>query len=317
LFRVKFLYLNLNYFKASTVMALQKIDELISLAQSRETRTLAVAASADKHVLEAVAAATHQDIIIPILVGDELLTRKYAGEIGFSLDNIQVINEPNDAKACAIAVSLVREGKAEILMKGQVATAILLKAVLDKDNGLRKGATLSHFALFESPYYHKLIGVTDAAMNVAPEFLDKVSIVKNSVEAMQGIGVKIPKLAVLGPVEVVNPKIESTVHAAMLTQMNRRGQIKGCIVDGPLAIDNAISKEACEQKNIVSEVGGDADILMAPELNAANILYKTMSFIGGAVSAAIILGAKCPIVLTSRADSEHTKLLSIAFAAAM
>ncbi|HRW21743.1 MAG TPA: bifunctional enoyl-CoA hydratase/phosphate acetyltransferase [Bacteroidales bacterium] len=298
-------------------MVLKKIDELIEIAKSKETRVLAVAASADKHVVEAVANAAKDNIVIPIFVGNEKLTKEYAEVAGLKIENIRFINEINDAKACAIAVNLVREGKADILMKGQVATATLLKAVLDKENGLRTGSTLSHFALFESPYYHKLIGVTDAAMNVAPEFQDKVSIVKNAVSAMQGIGIEMPKLAVIGPVEVVNPKIESTVHAAMLTQMNKRGQISNCIIDGPLAIDNAVSKEACQQKKIVTEVGGDADILMAPELNAANILYKMFSFMGGAVSAAVILGAKCPIVLTSRADSEHTKLLSIAFAAAM
>ena len=298
-------------------MVLKKIDELIEIAKSKETRVLAVAASADKHVVEAVANAAKDNIVIPIFVGNEKLTKEYAEVAGLKIENIRFINEINDAKACAIAVNRVREGKADILMKGQVATATLLKAVLDKENGLRTGSTLSHFALFESPYYHKLIGVTDAAMNVAPEFQDKVSIVKNAVSAMQGIGIEMPKLAVIGPVEVVNPKIESTVHAAMLTQMNKRGQISNCIIDGPLAIDNAVSKEACQQKKIVTEVGGDADILMAPELNAANILYKMFSFMGGAVSAAVILGAKCPIVLTSRADSEHTKLLSIAFAAAM
>ena len=298
-------------------MALKKINELIELAQKGAIKKLAVAVSADKHVLEAVSAASKEGIINPILVGNEKLTRQYANEIGFDVSNFLIIDEPKDKDACVRAVALIREGKADFLMKGQVATAVLLKAVLDKEKGLRKGSTLSHFALFESPYYHKLIGVTDAAMNVAPDFNDKVSIVKNAVAAMQGIGVEIPKLAVIGPVEVVNPKIESTVHAALLSQMNYRGQIKGCIIDGPLAIDNAVSKDACEQKKIKTEVGGDADILMAPELNSANILYKTLSFIGGGVSAAVILGAKCPIVLTSRADSERIKLLSIAFAAAM
>ncbi|MDY0160891.1 MAG: phosphate acyltransferase, partial [Bacteroidales bacterium] len=220
-------------------MVLKKIDELIEIAKSKETRVLAVAASADKHVVEAVANAAKDNIVIPIFVGNEKLTKEYAEVAGLKIENIRFINEINDAKACAIAVNLVREGKADILMKGQVATATLLKAVLDKENGLRTGSTLSHFALFESPYYHKLIGVTDAAMNVAPEFQDKVSIVKNAVSAMQGIGIEMPKLAVIGPVEVVNPKIESTVHAAMLTQMNKRGQISNCIIDGPLAIDNA------------------------------------------------------------------------------
>jgi phosphate butyryltransferase len=298
-------------------MALKKLDELIHIAKSKKTKRMAIAAAADAHVLGAVKDAMDEGIVIPILVGDEAKIKTIISDLGMDTSKLEIINEPNDTKACAIAVSLIRDGKAEVLMKGQVATAVILKAVLDKDNGLRTGSTLSHFALFESPYYHKLFGMTDAAMNVAPEFADKVSIVKNAVAAMQGIGVETPKVAILGPVEVVNPKIESTVHAAMLTVMNARKQITGCIIDGPFALDNTISKEACEQKGIKSEVGGDADILVAPELNAANVLYKSLNFLGGATSAAVIMGAKVPIVLTSRADTERAKLLSIAFAAAM
>ncbi|MFP4664361.1 MAG: bifunctional enoyl-CoA hydratase/phosphate acetyltransferase [Bacteroidales bacterium] len=298
-------------------MALKKLDELIDIAKGKETRRMVVAAAADAHVLSAVKEAMDNDIVNPILVGDAEKIKFVVDKIKMDAGKIEIINEPDDKKACQRAVSLIKEGKAEVLMKGQVATALILKAVLDKENGLRKGSTLSHFALFESPYYHKLLGVTDAAMNVAPEFNDKVAIVKNAVEAMHGIGVEIPKVAILGPVEVVNPKIESTVHASMLTMMNRRKQIKGCLIDGPFAVDNTISKEACEQKGIESEVGGDADILVAPELNASNILYKTLAFLGGATSAAVIMGAKVPIVLTSRADTERAKLLSISFAAAM
>ncbi|MFO7880611.1 MAG: bifunctional enoyl-CoA hydratase/phosphate acetyltransferase [Bacteroidales bacterium] len=298
-------------------MALKKLDELIDIAKGKETRRMVVAAAADAHVLSAVKEAMDNDIVNPILVGDAEKIKAVVDKIKMDAGKIEIINEPDDKKACQRAVSLIKEGKAEVLMKGQVATAVILKAVLDKENGLRKGSTLSHFALFESPYYHKLLGVTDAAMNVAPEFNDKVAIVKNAVEAMHGIGVEIPKVAILGPVEVVNPKIESTVHASMLTMMNRRKQIKGCLIDGPFAVDNTISKEACEQKGIESEVGGDADILLAPELNASNILYKTLAFLGGATSAAVIMGAKVPIVLTSRADTERAKLLSISFAAAM
>jgi phosphate butyryltransferase len=298
-------------------MALRKLDELIEIAKSKTTKRMAIAAAADAHVLGAVKDAVEAGIVFPILVGDESKINSILNDLNMDTSKLEIINEPNDVKACKKAVALIREGNAEVLMKGQVATAVILKAVLDKENGLRTGSTLSHFALFESPYYHKLFGMTDAAMNVAPEFADKVSIVKNAVAAMQGIGVEIPKVAILGPVEVVNPKIESTVHAAMLTMMNIRKQIKGCIIDGPFALDNTISKEACEQKGIDSEVGGDADILVAPELNAANVLYKSLNFLGGATSAAVIMGAKVPIVLTSRADTERAKLLSIAFAAAM
>ncbi len=298
-------------------MALKKLDELIGIAQEKKTRRMVVAAAADAHVLAAVKVAMDKNIVSPVLVGDAEKIKAVVGKINMDAGKIEIIHEPDDKKACQRAVKLIKEGKAEVLMKGLVATAVILKAVLDKEYGLRKGSTLSHFALFESPYYHKLLGVTDAAMNVAPEFNDKVAIVNNAVEAMHGIGVKIPKVAILGPVETVNPKIESTVHASMLSVMNKRNQIKNCIIDGPFAVDNTVSKEACEQKGIKSEVGGDADILVAPELNASNILYKTLAFLGGATSAAVIMGAKVPIVLTSRADTERAKLLSIAFAAAM
>jgi phosphate butyryltransferase len=298
-------------------MALKKLDELIGIAQEKKTRRMVVAAAADAHVLAAVKVAMDKNIVSPVLIGDAEKIKAVVNEINMDAGKIEIIHEPDDKKACQRAVKLIKEGKAEVLMKGLVATAVILKAVLDKEYGLRKGSTLSHFALFESPYYHKLLGVTDAAMNVAPEFNDKVAIVNNAVEAMHGIGVKIPKVAILGPVETVNPKIESTVHASMLSVMNKRNQIKNCIIDGPFAVDNTVSKEACKQKGIESEVGGDADILVAPELNASNILYKTLAFLGGATSAAVIMGAKAPIVLTSRADTERAKLLSIAFAAAM
>ncbi len=298
-------------------MELKKIEDIISLAKSKTTRRLAVAAAADVPVLEAVKKATKDGIVIPILVGDTAKIKEIAEKINFDLTGIEIIEEPNPAKASVVAVSLIKENKADILMKGLVATAPLLKAVLDKEKGLRKGGTLSHFTLLESPYYHKLIGMTDAAMNIAPEFNDKVSIVNNSVEAYHRLGYKNPKVAILAPLEVVNPKIESTVHASMLTVMNMRNQIKGCIIDGPFALDNAVSKEAAEHKGIKSEVAGEADILVAPELNSANILYKTLNFLGGASSAAVIMGARVPVVLTSRADTEKTKLLSIALAAAM
>lgn len=298
-------------------MILRKLEDLLSLVSASAAPRLVVAAAADKHVLEAVRDAVEKNIVIPILVGDENKTRKIAAELGFDLKDFELVNEPDDSKACKISVSYIREKKGDILMKGLVATAPLLKAVLDKENGLRSSGTLSHFALVESPFYHKLVGVTDAAMNVAPEISDKVAIINNAVNTFRGLGIEKPKVAVITPVEVVNPKIESTVHAAMLVQMNRRGQIPNCIIDGPLALDNALSTEACEIKKIQTEVGGDADILMAPELNAANILYKAFSFAGGAKTAALIVGASCPIVLTSRADSEHSKLFSIVLSAAM
>jgi len=298
-------------------MALKSLNDIIDLAKGKKTRRLVVAAAADKPVLEAVKNAYKEQIIIPVLVGNKTIIEQIAKEIDFDLSSIDIYEEDNPAKASVKAVSLIREGKAEILMKGLVSTAPLLKAVLDKENGLRKGATLSHFALIESPYYHKLIGVTDAAMNITPEFNEKINIVNNAVEVFHRLGNNNPKVAIIGPLEVVNPKIESTTHAAMLTVMNNRGQIKGCTIDGPFAIDNAVSKKAAEHKGIISDVAGDADILVAPDLNSGNILYKSLMFMGGSTSAAVIMGAKVPVVLTSRADTDKSKMMSIALAAAM
>ena len=298
-------------------MVLKSLNDIIDLAKVKEKRRLAVAAAGDRPVLEAVKNAYEAGIIVPILIGNKDEIERISKEIKFDLSNVDLYDERNPAKASVKAVSLIKEGKAEILMKGLVSTAPLLKAVLDKENGLRKGSTLSHFALVESPYYHKLLGITDAAMNIFPEFNEKVDIVTNAVEVFHRLGNKNPKVAIVGPLEIVNPKIESTSHAAMLTVMNSRGQIKGCIIDGPFAIDNAISKEAADHKGIHSEVAGDADILVTPELNSGNILYKTLMFLGGSTSAAVIMGAKVPIVLTSRADTDKSKMMSIALAAAM
>jgi len=297
-------------------MELKKLDVLIDKAKARNRR-LVVAAAADEPVLEAVANARKEGIAEPILVGDKSEIEKIAAKIGFDLKGVEIIHEPDPYKASVKAVQIIREGKADIMMKGLVATGPLLKAVLDKENGLRKGALISHVAFFESPYYHKLLCVTDAAMNVAPEFDEKVTILTNAVEAFHKLGIKNPKVAVIAAVEVVNPKMEATVHAAMLTQMNRRKQIKGCIVDGPLGFDNAVSKEAAEHKGIVSEVAGDADIILCHDINVANVLYKSMAFLGGATLAAVLMGATVPIVLTSRADTDTSKLMSIALAAAM
>jgi phosphate butyryltransferase len=296
---------------------LKKLDELLDLAKSKPTKKLAVAAAADKAVLEAVKKAAEDNIIIPVLVGDQKQTEKISDEIDFDLTNIDMYHEPDGSRAALKAVSLIRQGETDILMKGLISTAPLLKAVLDKEHGLRRGRTLSHFALIQSPHYHKLFGVTDAAMNIAPEFQEKVDMVNNAVGIFHGLGNNEPKVAVIGPLEVVNPKIEATAHAAMLSKMNERGQIKKCIIDGPFAIDNAVSRKAAEQKKITSLVAGDADILMTPELNSGNVLYKTLMFLGGCTSAAVIMGAQAPIVLTSRADSEKSKMMSIALAAAM
>ncbi|MCK5808398.1 bifunctional enoyl-CoA hydratase/phosphate acetyltransferase [bacterium] len=298
-------------------MTISKLTDLITLAKSGETKRMAVAAAADKPVLEAVFKAMSEKIVKPILVGDKKEIEEISKELNQSLDGIDIIDEKLPKQAVAIAVALIREGKADILMKGLVSSADLLRGVLNKEKGLRKGSTISHVALFEIPTYHKLLAVTDAAMNVAPNFKEKVAIVNNTVELFHKLGVKQPKVAVVAAVETVNEKMEATVHAAMLTSMCKRNQIKGCILDGPLAVDNAVSKEACDHKGIVSEVGGDSDIIVCPDIEAANVMYKTLNFLAGAKAAAVIMGASVPIVLTSRADTNEAKHFSIALAAAM
>jgi phosphate butyryltransferase len=278
---------------------------------------VAVAAAEDKHVLLALKSAWIKKIAMPVLIGNKDAIEEIADSINFDLDGLEVINEKSPEKSCKIAVEWVSNKNAGILMKGLVSTAALLRAVLNKENGLKRKTTLSHFALFEIPTYHKLLGITDAAMNIAPDLNEKISIINNAVGAARGVGINSPKVAIVCPVEVVNPKIESTVHASIMTTMNRRGQIKNCMIDGPLALDIAISKKAALHKGIENEVAGDADILMTPDLNSGNILYKSLAFLGGGKSAAIITGSSAPIVLTSRSDTEETKLYSIALAASI
>ncbi len=296
---------------------IKHLSEIVDSAKNKTIRKIAVAAAADQHVLEAIQNAKAEGIIEPILVGDENAIRAIAKKIKFDLEGIRIVNVEDVKKASQEAVNLIRNGEAEILMKGLVSTGVLLKCVLDKEVGLRKGATLSHVAVFETPFYHKLLGVTDAAMNVSPDLQQKIAIIENAVEAFHKLGNPNPKVAVVGSVETVNPKMEATMHAATISMMNYRKQIKGCIIDGPLAIDNAVSKKAAELKNITSDVAGDVDLILGPDIDGANILYKSLGFLGGATAAAVIMGAQVPIVLTSRADSEKSKFLSIALAAAI
>ncbi len=297
---------------------IHKLVELTEKAQHKPRRKIAVAAAEDEPVLKSLKAAMQNGIASPVLVGDKNEIKKVADLIDFDLSNIEIIHNDKGANESAkIAVSVVKNGEADILMKGFVSTGGLLKAVLDKENGLRKAEILSHVAFFESPYYHKLLCLTDAAMNIAPDFDTKVHILNNAVEACHKIGITLPKVAVVAALETVNPKMEATVHAALLKEMNVNNQLQGCIVDGPFAIDIAVNKEAAAHKGIVSEVAGDCDIILVPDIEAGNMLYKALNFLGGAVCAAVIMGASVPIVLTSRSDTETSKVRSIALAAAM
>jgi phosphate butyryltransferase len=296
---------------------IRKLSELLEMAKSKPKRRIAVAAAGDYDVLEALKNADAQGIVSPILVGIRPNIERISQEIGYDISNYEIIHVEDRFEASLVANQLIRDGKAEILMKGLVSTGQLMKAVLDKVHGLRTGAIISHVAVFESPYYHKLLGITDAAMNVSPTFDDKIGLINNAVEVFHRLGEPNPKVAVVGAVETVNQKMESTMHAATLSMMNKRQQIKGCIIDGPLALDNAVSKKAAEVKGIYSDVAGNVDIIVAPDIDGANFLYKALNFLGGASTGAVIMGASVPIVLTSRADSEQSKFLSIALAAAI
>ncbi|WJE19206.1 phosphate butyryltransferase [Bacillus cereus] len=294
-----------------------KLEHLIDQAAGQPKKTVAVAVAEDHEVIEAVAKAIKLQLAQFRLYGNQEKIIGMLQEHGLQTsEHIEVIAAASSAEAAELSVKAVRNGEADVLMKGNIPTANILKTVLNKEWGLRKGSVLSHVAAFEVPNYDRLIFVTDAAMNIAPDVTQKAAIIQNTVEVAQAIGIDLPKVAPIAAVEVVNPAMQATIDAAMLTQMNRRGQIKNCVVDGPLALDNAVSQIAAEHKGIVSDVAGKADILLVPTIEAGNVLYKSLVYFANAKVGAMIAGAKAPIVLTSRADSAETKVYSLALAVA-
>lgn len=296
---------------------LMKLDNLIEQATQLKDATVAVAAAEDREVLEAVSMAVERGMAKFLLFGDSEKINEILKAVSPELLDspvVSVLHAGSTKEAAESAVKAVRNNEATALMKGNIATAVILKAVLNKEYGLRTGSALSHVAVFEIPGYDRLTVLTDAGMNIAPDLEQKVQIINNSVGVARGIGIENPKVAPLAAVEVVNPSMQATVDAAVLTQMNRRGQIKGCVVDGPLALDNAVSIEAAEHKGIHSEAAGKADILLVPNIETGNALYKSLIYFARAKVGAVIAGAKAPIVLTSRADSAESKLYSLALA---
>jgi len=294
---------------------MKRINELLDKAKNLGTKIVAVAAADDDVVLRAVEMARKEGIINALLFGNVSKIEEAAKKANVDLSNYQVIDSKNPADD---AVKAVVEKKAHFVMKGNIKTGDLMKAVLKDEYNLKTGRTMSLVSIFETSLYHKLLVVSDAGMTIAPDLEQKVHLIENAVlVARKAVGVEKPKVAILGAIEVVNPKMEATVHAALLAKMNERGQIKNCIVDGPFALDNAVSKEAAEHKGIVSPVAGDADVLIMPDIEAGNIFYKSMVFLAGAKVASAIIGAKCPVALTSRADNDETKLLSLALTCLM
>ncbi|AGT32717.1 phosphate butyryltransferase [Geobacillus genomosp. 3] len=292
-----------------------KLKTLIEEASQCQGRTVAVAAAEDEEVIEAVAMATRHRLGRFVLYGDrERIGRllKEKGCVGSS--DVDIVHANSVVQAAELAVRAVHLNEADALMKGHVPTATLLKAVLNKEYGLRAGRVLSHVAVFEVPEFDQLVIVTDAAMNIAPDLEQKVQIVNNAVSVAHSIGIEQPKVAALAAVETVNPAMPVTLDAAALSMMQRRGQIEHCLIDGPLALDNAVSSAAASHKRIDSEVAGQADILLVPDIESGNMLYKSLVYFAKAKVGAVIAGAKAPIVLTSRADSAESKLYSLALA---
>ena len=296
---------------------MKNFKEIINLARERGPKTISVACCQDKEVLMAVEMARKERIANSILIGDIEKTKEIAKEIDLDLSNYELIHIEDLSEASLKSVELVSQGKADMVMKGLVDTSIILKAVLDKEKGLRTNNVLSHVAVFDIESYDRLFFITDAAMNLAPELNVKKQIIENASTVAHSLDIKIPKVAVLCAKEKVNPKMKDTVDAKELEEMCNRGEIKGCIVGGPFALDNAVSIEAAKHKGITHPVAGEADILLAPDIEAGNILYKSLVFFSKSKNAGVIVGAKAPIILTSRADSEETKLNSIALGVLM
>ncbi|HAS74341.1 MAG TPA: phosphate butyryltransferase [Clostridiales bacterium UBA8960] len=292
---------------------IKKLNELLNAAKQGKTMRLVVAAAQDEDVLGAVCKAAEEGLIEPVLVGDKSEIQKIAEREKLNIENYEIFDVVDLTEAAKLSVKLVAEGKGDFLMKGLIDTAILLKAVLDKEFGLRTDRLLSHVMIYEVPHYHKLIFLTDGGMNIEPTFEEKVKIAENAIDACKALGTKVVKVAALAAKEKVSEKMPTTVDARKLQDLCKEGAFgDNVIVEGPLALDLAVSKEAAQVKKFESEIAGDVDILLVPTIEVGNGVGKTLTYLAGAESAGIIMGAKVPVVLVSRADSYQAKLNSIA-----
>jgi len=293
---------------------IRDFKDILNLAKTKEPKVISVAVAQDTDVLGAVKTAYEQGIIKGILVGNETEIRTMSESIGLDLADFQIINEIDPVEACRLAVEKVSLGEADLLMKGLVDSSVILKAVLNKEANLRTGRVLSHVGVISASTYERILIVSDAAINIAPDLETKRQIIENSVEVAHGIGIEHPNVALICAKEKVNPKMQATVDAKQLEEDHIKSNITSYSVGGPFAIDNAVSLKAAEHKGIDHPVAGKADVLIVPNIEAGNVLYKSLTFIGDAEAAGIIVGAKVPVIMTSRADSEATKLNSIALA---
>jgi len=276
--------------------------------------TTAVVAPEETSALQGALDGAREQLIVPILLGNEAKIRAVAAACGADLTGVAIEDLPSNDAAAARAVELVHQGRVAAIMKGHLHTDELLRHVVKSQGGLRIGRRLSHVFVMDAPSLGELVLVTDAAINIAPTLEDKVDIVQNAIDLGIALGIPVPKVGILSAVETVNPKIQSSLDAAVLSKMSERGQIRGGIVDGPLAMDNAISLSAAKTKGLTSLVAGQADILVAPNLEAGNILAKELTYAAQAEGAGLVLGAKVPVLLTSRADDQHARLFTCAVA---
>jgi len=296
---------------------LRSFDEVLSKAKDYGPKKMAVASAGAEDILKAVEAARKEGLTDSILVGDKKEIIQIAEKMEIDLANYEIIDKPDKTETARCSVELVRNKKASILMKGMMGTARLLKAVLDKEIGLRTNRLLSHVYTLEIKNYNRLLTMTDGAMSISPDLKQKAQIIQNAIYYAHSMGIKNPKVAVVAALELVNPDMPATIDAACLAKMSERGQIVGGVVDGPLGFDNAISKEAAVHKGIESPVSGEVDIVLVPNIESGNIFAKGLVYLAKAVPAGLLLGAKAPVVLVSRSDSAQSKLYSIALGVLM
>ena len=291
---------------------IKNFDQLVNQVKDQPARTIAVALAEDADVLTALEKARALGITRAILTGREDKILALFKELRIDPKPYQLVAARDEMESVQKAIELVNSDQAQVVMKGLCSTSVFLKGILDKSSGLRSGKVISHMAVFESPGYHKLFMMSDAAMNIAPDLATKVVITENAIAAAEKLGYLLPKVAIISAVEKVNAEgLPSSAEAAIIAKMGDRGQIRGAIIDGPLAVDTALSKESCEVKGLKSPVGGDADICIVPNIETGNAFYKLLTVLGNARVAGIIVGARTPVVLTSRADSDESKFLSI------
>lgn len=298
-----------------TVQRHLHFDRLIQSAERLDPLPTAVIAPEEPKALAGALLAGHHTLIRPILIGDSIAITRVASEIGADLTGIEIHDVKDHSDAAATGVAMVHEGKAAAVMKGHLHTGTLLKHVMKSDGGLRTDRRISHVFAMDVPGLDHLLMITDAAINIAPDLKTKADIIQNAIDLAVALGIKRPKVGALSAVETVNPAIASTIEAAALSKMAERGQIKGGLVDGPLAMDNAVDEEAARTKGIHSSVAGHADILLAPNMEAANMIAKQLTFLAHAEAGGIVVGASCPVILTSRADDDQARLASCAVAA--